>query len=173
MSVNVRDRRGRIEMLQRLLRELGMRWGMACLVVPVSGCYDAQTEDAVRAFQETECIPVTGVCDRETWDAICDCCHQERDACAPVTISILPRECDWCLSPGEDDEAVYLLQYMLRALAADYDLGAVPIDGHYGEETAAAVKRFQRTAGIPASGRAERDTWRALAEAFNAAETST
>lgn len=168
MSVNVRDRRGRIETLQKMLRELGLRWGMTCLRVPVSGCFDAATEEAVRAFQEHECMPVTGICDRETWDAVCDCCRQERDACAPVTIRILPRECDWCLSPGENDDAVFLLQYLLRALAVDYDLGDVPIDGHYGEETTAAVKRFQRTAGIPASGRAERETWRVLADAFHA-----
>ena len=168
MSVNVRDRRGRVEALQTMLRELGMRWGMACLCVPVSGYFDAATEEAVRAFQEHECLPVTGICDRETWDCLSDCCRQEREDCAPVTISILPRNCDWCLSPGEEDDAVFLLQYMLRALASEYDLGSVPLDGQYGEATAEAVKRFQRTAGLPASERAERETWHALADAFNA-----
>ena len=124
MSVNVRDRQGRVEAMQKMLRELGMRWGMTCLCVQVSGCFDAATEEAVRAFQEHECMPVTGICDRETWDCLSDCCRQEREECAPVTVSILPRDCEWCLSPGEEDDAVFLLQYMLRALAGEYDLAA-------------------------------------------------
>ena len=171
MSVNVRDRHGRIEALQRMLRELGMRWGTACLCVPVTGCFDSGTEDAVRAFQEHERMPVTGICDRETWDCLADCCRQERDACAPVMLHVLPGDCDWCLSPGEEDETVFLLQWILRALGTEYGLGSVPLDGRYGEETAAAVKQFQRTAGLPASGRAERETWRALADVFNVLKT--
>ena len=170
MSVNVRDRGGRIAALQRMLREIGRRWGMACLCVPVTGCFDSRTEEAVRAFQEHECMPVTGICDRETWDCLADCCRQEREACAPVTLNILPRDCDWCLSPGEEDDAVFLLQYVLRALAGEYGYAPVPIDGRYGEATEAAVKAFQRTVGLPANGRAERDTWHALADAFNARE---
>ncbi len=39
-------------------------------VIPVTGNYGAQTENAVRVFQESFGIPVTGVVGAPTWDAI-------------------------------------------------------------------------------------------------------
>ena len=165
MSVHMADRKNRIENLQRRLNELSLLWHCPEMHVPVTGVFNERTETAVRAFQERECIPVTGICDRETWDDLCRCCREEEEATAPVTLRILPAGCAECLSPGEADDAVFLLQVILRGLSAEYDLGTVPIDGVYGAETEAAVRRFQALCGLPATGSADRITWKRLAEA--------
>ena len=166
MNMHTADRRTRTENLQRRLNMLASAWGCPEMKVPVTGQYNERTENAVRAFQERECIPVTGISDRETWDDLCRCCREEEELCAPVTLRILPPDCGFCLSPGEEDDMVFLLQYILRGLNAEYGLGPVPLDGIYGSATEAAVRRFQALCGLPVTGRAERATWRRLAEAF-------
>lgn len=55
------------------------------------------------------------------------------------------------------------LQYMLRQLSKTYRfLPELAVDGVYGERTLEAVMRFQREAGLPVTGTADRATWDAI-----------
>lgn len=73
-------------------------------------------------------------------------------------------------------EAAYLglpvrsLQTMLRQIAA-VNAAVTPVipNGRFGRDTAAAVGSFQRDAGLPATERADLDTWRAVAAAYQRA----
>ena len=159
------DERERIILLQRMLCRLGAAWGIPELEVPVCGAWNEATERAVRLFQEKRCLPVTGICGRETWDAVAACCAEEEEKRAPVYLAV--RELSLC--PGDEGDGVLLLQAVLRELAGEYPLPEVPADGRYGEATERAVAAFQRTAGLPVTGRADRATWRMLAEAYNGA----
>lgn len=38
--------------------------------VEINGVYDGQTEDAVKVFQRSFSLPVTGLVDRQTWDKL-------------------------------------------------------------------------------------------------------
>jgi len=67
-----------------------------------------------------------------------------------------PRE----LVEGESGRLVEELQLTLNArLPAEHRLGA---DGEFGPNTAAGVRRFQKLAGLPETGRVDAATWRAL-----------
>ena len=72
--VNLTDERQRTETLQRMLCRMAAAWGDPSLCVSVSGSWNGETEAAVRAFQQRECMPVTGICGRETWDAMVSAC---------------------------------------------------------------------------------------------------
>lgn len=63
---------------------------------------------------------------------------------------------------AEHQEIVRALQHHLRTLG--FDPG--PSDGWFGPVTAAAVKRFQEAAGLPATGRVDSATWQALGRAL-------
>lgn len=59
------------------------------------------------------------------------------------------------------------LQNYLRALQrAEYGTTTVPMDGFFGEDTAAALRQFQETAGLSPTGTADRDTWEAVVSAY-------
>lgn len=64
------------------------------------------------------------------------------------------------LAPGAKGTAVRDAQEDL--LRAGYSLTRYGADGHYGRETSAAVTRFQRAIGLPATGRLDERTLRAL-----------
>ena len=158
------DGRERTETLQRMLCMLGAAWKDPALDVLVSGTWNEETEAAVRAFQERERMPVTGICDRGTWDAMASCCTAAEEAKTPLYIAVAETEA----GPGGEGDAVVQLQLVLRGLADSFAFPSVPLDGCYGSATEGAVYAFQRAAGLPATGKADRATWRALAEAYNA-----
>ena len=55
--------------LQRYLRTL-YYFDDTLSPTPVDGVYDRATEEAVRRFQKTEELPVTGRVDQETWERL-------------------------------------------------------------------------------------------------------
>ncbi len=66
--------------------------------------------------------------------------------------------------------AVSSLQTMLRVISrTENGIPAVIPDGVYGHETQAAVTAFQKRHGLPATGIADFDTWRAIAREYRRA----
>ena len=95
---------------------------------PVDGVFGAQTESAVRAFQQAREITVDGVVGRVTWINI-----DEADQSHPV------------LKTGATGLPVRRLQSRMSAVG--FDTGGV--DGSFGAKTEAAVKKLH--AQIPTS----------------------
>jgi N-acetylmuramoyl-L-alanine amidase len=62
------------------------------------------------------------------------------------------------LQQGDEGPSVSALQLALAALG--FDVGAV--NGVFGKETVAALRKFQESQGIAASGNADDPTWAAL-----------
>lgn len=63
------------------------------------------------------------------------------------------------------DERPYVLelQTYLRAIQRDHaGTTTVPRDGYFGTDTAAGVREFQAGAGLPQTGRSDRETWEAI-----------
>jgi N-acetylmuramoyl-L-alanine amidase len=64
---------------------------------------------------------------------------------------------------GDRGNEVVDIQVKLSALG--YDLGADGADGSFGDITKNAVKDFQKSRALPATGIVDKETWRALVEA--------
>lgn len=108
--------------------------------------FDAPTETAVRAFQTQRGLRVDGICGPETWGALIESSYRLGDRLLYLSKPMLR---------GDD---VGDLQRHLNALG--FDAGRE--DAILGPETEAAVRAFQRNAGIAGDGVCGPSTLRAL-----------
>jgi len=168
MFVDLSDESGRIETLQRMLRYISFASGEPMLRIAVSGNYDQPTENAVRYYQQSRSIPVTGVADRRTWERIRDDYLYEVRRRERVFIEPIPSDPEYVTGTAERSDTVLILQIMLRALGVRYDYPVLPpLSGVYGPQTADAVAFFQEINSLEPTGRADRETWRLLSEEYN------
>ena len=121
--------------LQEALKALGHDPG------PVDGVFGAQTETAIKAFQQAREIPVDGVVGLVTWRNI-----DEADQSHPV------------LKAGATGLPVRRLQSRISAVG--FDTGGV--DGRFGAKTEAAVRKLQHDYKISVDGVVGPQTWREL-----------
>jgi len=161
MQYNLSDPAVRVELLQRMLRYLSIALDEEGLRVSVDGVYNEETRQAVRYFQQMERIPVTGIVDQSTWDAIAEQYAREQAFREPLYVRVDES------SMGERSDAVLILQVILGALRRDYTYPPVPLSGVYGNQTADAVREFQERNGMTPTGQADRMTWLRLADKYN------
>ncbi len=166
MFVNIADSTERILNLQGMLRYLSFTQDSPALRVNVTGFYNKETEQAVRQFQQTRGLPVTGITDLATWDAIASEYRQGQDQRRPVLLRPLPDNILQQNSLGERSDIVLLLQIILNSLRLIYAYPAVPLSGVYGSQTADAVRLFQQVNGLTPTGTADRSTWLLLSDEY-------
>lgn len=155
-----------VRSLQTMLRVLALDDDRYLPVIP-DGIYSSDTFNAVTAFQRQNDIPITGIADQRTWDEIVRLYE-------PASIRVNKAEkIEILLDPGavirlgDRDPHIYLLQSMLTQLADDH--AQIPYPTHTGildNETADSLKAFQRFAGLPVDGNADRITWAHLSRQF-------
>lgn len=155
-----------IRSLQTMLRVIALDDGKYMKIIP-DGIYGPDTIQAVTAFQRQNNIPITGIADEQTWNAIAA-------AYEPAVIRVGKAESiEILLEPGavfslgDNDPHIYLIQAMLAQLADDYL--EIPHPAHTGtldNETARSLRAFQRFSGLPESGEADRITWKNLSKQF-------
>lgn len=126
--------------LQEALKALGQNPG------PIDGAFGAQTEAAVRAFQQASGITVDGVVGTITWRNI-----DNTDLSEPE------------LRNGSTGLPVRRLQSRMSAFQSQPD-GGFPyatggVDGRFGAKTEAAVKVLQQAYGITVDGVVGHQTW--------------
>ena len=150
------QKRSHIFDLQTFLRRIQQAEGSAAPLVP-DGIWDAKTAAAVREYQQQNCLPVTGIADQRTWNAIY--AAYAADA-LPMQTAFFPPESDAVLKPGAKSPSVYVLQLMLSEIAPHYNrIAAVPLTGEYDSDTQAAVRRAQQIFQLPQTGLTDRATW--------------
>ncbi len=152
--------------VQEILRALAIDRGDQSEIA-VDGVYGAETSLAVSLFQREVGLPVTGRVDFATWEAL-------NDAYAALGAAQRPPErvaalgCNVRLRSGTVGDEVYILQVMLNAIEGRHGgIGAVPINGVYGEETQGAVRRYQQAAGLNMTGETDKETWNAVTKVYN------
>ena len=118
------------------VRDLHQRLAQAGVACDGEVFADA-TERAVRTFQESRRIEIDGIVGKDTWAALVEAAHRLGDRLVYHKSSPMLR--------GDD---IAELQQRLGALG--FDAGRV--DGIFGPDTAAAVEKFQRNAGLPIDG---------------------
>ncbi len=157
-----------IEELQRYLRII-QRARSGYTNVPIDGIYGADTTEAVRQVQREAGLPVTGVADRDMWDAIVTIATAIELENSPPTAIVVYRQKQPPLTVGSTGDDVYILQSVLQRITRQYDdLPSIPSpDGRYSDTTAALVTAIQKRSGLPETGNTDRNTWDAIARLYN------
>ena len=152
-----------VRSLQTMLRIIGEDAGYTENVIP-DGIYGSSTIDAVSRFQRQHSLPVTGVTDQSTWEAIVaeyQPALVRLDAAQPLQLILNPNQ---VLRRGESHPYLYLIQTMLLALSEIY--GSVPppqITGILDLPTAESITAFQYLSDLPQTGEVDKITWKHLA----------
>ena len=163
------NEREAIRNLQRYLRHLSY-FNDEITEVPIDGIFGSDTEQAVRAFQEAQSLPVTGRVDQATFERLFDAYTDSITAKQPPRqIGHFPQiPEDYTVEVGEVQFLVNIIQNALQELSVVYDgIGEVPQTGEYDAATADAVRAFQKANGLPPTGAVDRTTWNAIADAYN------
>ena len=155
-----------IRSLQTMLRVLGEQDGRYSRVIP-DGIYGPQTMAAVTAFQRNHGLPVTGVTDQQTWEAIVA-------AYNPALITLVEAQLvDIILNPnqvlrkGESSPYLYVAQALLLVLSQTYaSVGTPSQSGTLDAATSDSIASFQALSGLPMTGELDKVTWKHLALHF-------
>jgi N-acetylmuramoyl-L-alanine amidase len=151
-----------VQEIQGVLALMGLYGG------PIDGRFDSATAAAVVRFQQLAGLQADGVVGSATWVKLLPPAPGEApvSVIAPAPVAA-PRvaapapvaaEGDPVLRKGAEGPAVSRLQRRLAQLG----FYGGPIDGGFGDETEAAVKAAQRSAGLEEDGIVGDGTWRAL-----------
>ena len=143
----------------------------------VDGIFGAQTEAAVRKFQEIANLTVDGIVGRATWYALV------RYYVAVTSMAELRSQGQrfyansWAnsnpIEQGDQGVKVEHLQYMLNVLSQYIpEIPSVAIDGIFGAGTRDAVIAAQRRFGLPQTGIVNFDTWDEIYDQFSGIETT-
>jgi len=140
--------------------------------IPVTrGSFGTATEDAVKSFQAVFGLEPDGIIGKATWYKISLVYNavkrlSELDS-EGLTASELPQLYVREIGLGDRGDFVYLVQYYLAVIGAFYDtVPPIDITGEFNDATAAAVRGFQQTYGLPQTGRIDFITWRDLYRAY-------
>ena len=152
-----------IRSLQTMLRVIAEDDPTHLRIVP-DGIYGPETTAAVSTFQRKHGLPVTGVTDHATWEAVVGeytPALVRIDAAHPVDIIMNPGQ---VIRRGESNPHLYLAQAMLTVLADIYKSVAEPThSGILDEPTADSLSSFQILCGLPMTGTLDKHTWKHLA----------
>lgn len=155
-----------VRSLQTMLRIIAQEDPAQPTVVP-DGIYGPTTMAAVTAFQRRHSLPITGIADQRTWDAIVTAyapALEKIGLTQPIEIVLEPSQ---VFRTGEASPYLYLAQGMLTSLAQGYqNLKTPSMNGSMDTPTIAALTAFQHFAGMPETGDLDRATWRRLAHQF-------
>ena len=129
--------------------------------VTVDGRFGAATAAAVRRFQTYFGLTSDGVVGRTTWNKLYEVYNDIANKL--LSSSLRPGEYPGVLRNGSSGTAVRELQFYLYLMSAyESSIPAIGIDGQFGASTEAAVRAYQRYAGLTVDGIVGRATWDSL-----------
>ena len=151
-----------VRSLQTMLRVIAEKDPAHDTIIP-DGIYGPETLAAVSTFQRLHGIPVTGVTDNGTWDAVVTVYEEawiQQQEAEPLLIILNPGQ---VIRKGERHPNIYLVQAILTVLAEEYNSIPRPAsNGILDEATSDALASFQGLSGLPMTGNLDKQTWRHL-----------
>ncbi len=163
---------------QVMLNRISQSYPAIPKISPVDGIFGAQTEAAVRRFQQVFDLDADGVVGKGTWYAMV------RLYIAVTRMAELRSQGQkyytnsWAttdpIEQGDRGIKVEHLQYMLSVLAAYIpEIPNVTVDGIFGPATRNAVLAAQRRFGLPQTGIVNAQTWDDIYDQFSGIESTT
>lgn len=145
---NMHDKKQAIRFLQHFLREISIN-NRDYPTVYIDGIYGKNTTDVVKMFQELHDLPITGVMDSTTYNAI----YREYNKVLESRKISQFRPFDFrfqggVISKGDISDDVNILQCMLRRAALHDDGYFVELTGVYDDDTERAINNLQRHLGL-------------------------
>ena len=136
----------------------------------MDGSFGPATTNAVKSFQKTYGLPVTGVVDRATWDRI-ESVYFEMVSEIDYEFyggRILPFP-GRVLYQGVDGNDVRVLQEYLNLISESYpEIPRVNVDGSFGPATARQVRAFKELFDLPGDPeRVNAPVWNAIANIYD------
>ena len=129
--------------------------------VTVDGVFGEATAAAVKRFQSYFGLTSDGVVGRTTWQKLYEVYNDIANKL--LSANLRPGEYPGVLQRGSTGTAVRELQFYLYLMSAyETSIPAVSIDGSFGAATEAAVRAYQRFAGLTVDGVVGRTTWSSL-----------
>lgn len=136
----------------------------------MDGSFGPATTNAVKSFQQSYGLPITGVVDRLTWDRIENVYY---DLVSELDFEfyggrILPFP-GRVLREGIDGNDVRVLQEYLNFISNSYpEIPKINVDGVFGPSTAQQVAKFKEIFNLPGDpGRVNAPTWNAIANIYD------
>ena len=133
----------------RRVRELQARLAQLAWFAPMTtGGYDADTETAVRGFQDKRGFEATGVVDPRTWKRLLAM------SSAPTEAELFNKPGPTLIGPDSSGPDVRELEARLRQIAWFFG----DVDDSFDSQTDEAVRGFQGKRGIPVTGAVDQRT---------------
>jgi peptidoglycan hydrolase-like protein with peptidoglycan-binding domain len=153
--------------LQLMLLTISQQYPQIPPLIP-DGVFGENTLEAVMVFQRDFHLPVTGVVDNATWDAITRQYYATlRQIGPPIALRLFPSG-TFSIAPGESREQMTIIQAMFNALAQVLtNFETVVADGVNQGVTLENTKRLQDRSGLPVTGIIDRPTWSYLARLYH------
>ena len=161
-----------VRSLQTMLRVIAENDDRQPSIVP-DGIYGKNTMTAVSAFQRRAGLPVTGIADNDTWDAIVAAYEPaliEVDEAQPIEVILNPGQ---IIRKGESHPNIYLAQAMLTVLSQTlFSITPPSMTGINDVPTSDSLASFQELSLLPVTGELDKQTWKHLALHYPAAATT-
>ena len=139
----------------------------ALLNVNPDGIYGESTKKAVAAFQRFAHLPVTGIAETGTWNALAGCYLRHAPSVLPPEPLRIVLQPGQTIAPGERNLHVYLVQAMMQALGQCYAKAEPPaVTGVLDAPTQRAVRRLQAPFGHEQTGVIDHRFWAYLARLY-------
>jgi len=165
---DMNDERIAVRELQHMLRFIS-RYNEEIPPLNPDGIFGELTEDAVKAFQQMQNMPVTGEVDLNTWNEIKRVFYALREKHLPANpVYVFPPELS-SLKENDTFDEVLILQIMLKKIADRYDnVPNVELSGVYDPQTKQTVIKLQEIFRLDQTGKVDKQTWNHIEKIYSA-----
>lgn len=160
-----------VKTIQQQLNRIADAYPSIPKIKDPDGIFGAQTEAAVKRFQNIFNLAQDGIVGKSTWYRIKNVYNGVKKLAELTAENLTFDEVEpiypSLLKEGMSGDYIKTLQYYLNIVAYFYpQIPNIDVDGYFGPKTKEAVIAFQEMFGLVPDGIVGRDTWKALSNAY-------